>query len=155
MIRQASDGLKIGFYTWQFTISTITPTWIGNLTPTTPLYLWMKNPVVMTLPVLQETQLYSVTYTHSVYAIPLTTYNADGTCQPGGTGTCYSTVNNVDTLAGFSAIVTNPAAIIFTVEAMITDRTYIATDWIIVHMIKQGTRVIGFMGWQIAILDCC
>ena len=57
MIRQVIDGLQIGFQTWKFTVSALTPTWTGTLTPPTPLYLWMKNPVVMTLPTLQETQL--------------------------------------------------------------------------------------------------
>ena len=155
MIRQTNDNLKIGFKTWQFTISTITPTWTGTLTPPTLLYLWMKNAVAMTLPVLQQTQLYLATYTHTVQAITLSAYNADTTCQPGGSGACYTIANNVDTIAGFSADVTIPSAITFTVEAMITDRTYLASDWMIVHVIKQGTLVVGFMGWPITILDCC
>ena len=87
------------------------------------------------------------TYTHTVHAILSATYNAEVTCQAGGTGACCTTANNVDTLAGFSAIVTNPATITFIVEAMITDRTIYMDDWMIVHMVKQGTRLIGLMGW--------
>ena len=77
----------------------------------------------------------------------MSTYNASDTCKSGGTGTCYTTANNVDTFAGFSADVTNTAAIKFTVEAMITDRAIYMENWMIVHMVKQGTRVIGFLGW--------
>ena len=82
--------------------------------------------------------------------LPLTSYNADVTCQTGGTGACYTITNNVDTLAVFSAVVTNPAAITFTVVAMITDRSYIS-NWMVVHMIRVGTRMIGFYSWPFQI----
>ena len=91
-----------------------TPTWTGSLSNSSA-YLWMKQAVTMSLPVLNEADFKSKsTYAHTFHAIPLATYNTDAACRPGGSGACYN-ISNLVTKSGFSINSQNLSAVIFTV----------------------------------------
>ena len=135
------------------TITVVAPTWLT--TPlTTNFYIYAAAAKTVTLPAQTESGFNTATYTHTVYVLPKTTFDSDPTCQTGGSGACYTSSYDVVTLPVFSADVTNPAAITFTIESMIIDRSYIS-DWMVVHMIKVGIKVIGFYSWSFQIKDCC
>ena len=74
----------------------------------------------MTLPALEGTDYNDVNYTHTVHVLR-GAFTAE--CLPGGTGVCFGVGNDVTSLASFSADLTNPNAIVFSVEPGITDRS--------------------------------
>ena len=135
------------------TITVVAPTWVA--TPfTTNFYIYAAAAKTVTLPAQTESGFNTATYTHTVHVLEKTNYDSDPTCQTGGSGACYTSSYNVDDLPVFSADVANPASITFTIESMIIDRSYIS-DWMVVHMIKVGIKVIGFYSWSFKIKDCC
>jgi hypothetical protein len=78
------------------------------------------------------------------------TYTSSSACNTLANDTCFTSTTEANNISVFSSVLTNLSAITFTVKAANTDRNYLASNWEIVHRIKQGTTVLGFKAWEIS-----
>ena len=75
---------------------------------------------------------------------------ASAVCNTLADDTCFTSATEANNISAFSAVLTNLSAITFTIKAAITDRSYLASTWTVVHRIKHGTIVLGFESWDIS-----
>ena len=91
-----------------------------------------------------------MSFTHTINVISTPTYLGSAECKTNADDACFTSATEAKNLNVFSVDLTDLSAINFTIKAGITDRNYIASNWTVVHRIKQGTSVLGFKAWEIS-----
>ena len=140
----------IGFKAWEISFVENTPIWSTAALTQTTFYIYSATAATITLPAQTVTGFNTATFTHTINVISTPTFTGSAACSTTADDTCYITATEANSISAFSAVLTNLSAITFTVNAAITDRSYLVSTWKIVHRIKHGTSVLGFKAWEIS-----